>query len=481
MKTRATISVALLAPAALFVSSCAVGPNYQRPQINVPTGFRGVTPVNTAPAITTPENESAKSIADLPPFDLFKDPTLSELLKTALRQNNDLHIAAERVLEAHSQYGITRSAIFPSLDATGQYVATRPSSVGSFTFIPPGLNLASSYTQAGFSLSWEADVWGRLRRLTEAARAEFLASEEGRRAVVSTVVADVTTSYLNLLELDKEIEIAHNTRDDADRGLALINLRHERGAATGLDVRQAEELLYTATAQIAATERQIGETENALSLLLGENPESIRRSTKLEEIPNTSGIPAGLPSRLLERRPDVLEAEQALIAANAQIGAAKALWFPQITLTGFLGGQSRSLSGLFTGPGRQWSIAPTADLSIFNAGRIRSNVHLAEATKREMIAAYQKSIQNAFREVSDALIDHDRNLQQRRQQELFVKALEDADRLSQMRYKGGLDSYLQVLDAERNLFQGQLNLARLHRDELVSIVQLYQALGGGWQ
>jgi multidrug efflux system outer membrane protein len=476
MKTRATLGIALLVATGLLVTSCAVGPNYQRPQVNVPVGFRGSAPANAAP-----EGDNAKSIADLPPFDLFKDPALAELLKTALRQNNDLHIAAERVLEAHSQYGITRSAIFPSLDATGQYVSTRPSSVGSFTFIPSGLNLASSYTQTGFSLSWEADVWGRLRRLTEAARAEFLASEEGRRAVVSTVVADVTSSYLNLLELDQELDIARKTRDDADRGLALINVRHQRGAATGLDVRQAEELLYTATAQIAATQRQIGETEDALSLLLGENPASIPRTTKLEAIPEASRIPAGLPSALLERRPDVMEAEQTLIAANAQIGAAKALWFPQITLTGFLGGQSRSLSGLFTGPGRQWSIAPTADLSIFNAGRIRSNVHLAEATKREMIAAYQKAIQNAFREVSDALIDHERNLQQRQQEELFVKALEDANRLSQMRYEGGLDSYLQVLDAERNLFQGQLNLARLRRDELVSIVQLYQALGGGWQ
>jgi NodT family efflux transporter outer membrane factor (OMF) lipoprotein len=207
----------------------------------------------------------------------------------------------------------------------------------------------------------------------------------------------------------------------------------------------------------------------------------VPRGAKLSEIPQAVTIPAGLPSAVLERRPDVREAEQTLIAANAQIGAAKALWFPQISLTGFLGGQSRSLSSLFTGPGRQWSITPAADLSIFNAGRIRSNVHLTEATQREMIAAYQKAIQNAFREVSDALIDHDRTLEQRKQQELFVEALDDADRLSKLRYQGGLDSYLQVLDAERNLFQGQLTLARLRRDELLAIVQLYRALGGGWQ
>ncbi len=463
----------LLAPAALLLSSCAIGPNYQRPQVATPPQFRGQAASDGA--------AQPKSIADASAFDLFHDPALTALLRTALSQNNDLHIAAERVLEARSQYGITRSNIFPSLDATGQFDGTRTSSVGSFTFVPAGLNLSSSYTQTGFSLSWEADVWGRLRRLTESARAQYLASEEARHAVTSTVIADVATDYLTLLELDKELEIARNTRAAAERGLTLTELRHQRGAVTGLDVRQAQELLYTATAQIAATERQIGETEDALSLLLGQNPSAINREAKLDGIPEATTLPAGLPSALLERRPDIREAEDTLRAANAQIGAAKALWFPQITLTGFLGGQSRALSGLFTGPARQWSIAPAADLSIFNAGRIRSNVHLAEATKREMIATYQKAIQSAFREVSDALIDHDRNLEQWKQQELFVEALQDADQLSRMRYEGGLDSYLQVLDAERNLFQGQLSLARLRRDELVSVVQLYRALGGGWQ
>lgn len=457
--------------AAFLLASCAVGPNYKRPQVSVPAQFKGTPQVQA----------SGPSVADTSAFDLFHDPTLTALLKTALAQNFDLRIAAERVLEARSQYGITRAGIFPSLDATGQFEAARSSSVGSFTFVPRGLNLSASYTQTGFSLSWEADVWGRLRRLTEAARAQYLSTDEARRWVAATVIADVTTAYLNLLELDSELEIARNTRAAADRGLALTKLRHERGAVTGLDVRQAEELLYTATAQIAATERQIGETEDALSLLLGHSPTSIERGAKLNSISDMVEIPAGLPSELLDKRPDIREAEDALIAANAQIGAAKALWFPQITLTGFLGGQSRSLAALFTGPARQWSIAPTGDLSIFNAGRIRSNVHLAEATQREMAASYQKSIQNAFREVSDALVDHEKNREQRIQEESFVKALEDADSLSQMRYKGGLDSYLQVLDAERNLFQGQLALARLKRDELVSVVQVYRALGGGWR
>lgn len=462
----------LILPCVLLLTSCAIGPNYQRPIVNAPAQFRGVTEPVPDPA--------TKSIAELSPSDLFHDPVLTALLKTALTQNNDVKIAAERVLEARSQYGITRSNIFPSVDAQGQFNADRTSSVGAYSsLVPASVSLSGSYTQAGFALSWEADVWGRLRRLTESARAQYLATEEGRRAVISTVVADVITNYLNILELDAELEIARNTRDAAQRGLELTNLRHERGAATGLDVRQAEELLYTATAQIAATERELGETEDALSVLLGQNPAAITRQAKLDTVTGLTSIPAGLPSMILSRRPDVIEAEDTLISANAQIGAAKALWFPQITLTSFLGGQSQSLSALFTGPARQWAIAPTGDLSIFNAGRIRSTVHLAEATKREMIATYQKAIQNAFREVSDALIDHDRNAQQTKQQELFVQALQDADRLSLMRYQGGLDSYLQVLDAERNLFQGQLTLARLRRDELVSVVQLYRALGGG--
>lgn len=456
---------------AALLTSCAVGPNYKRPQVAAPAQFRGAAPGDA----------QAKSIADVPATNLFEDPILTKLIQTALSQNNDVKIAAERVLEARGQYGVTRAGIFPSVDAIGQFNSVRDSSIGSYTFVPAGTNLSASYTQTGFSLSWEADVWGRLRRLTESARAQYLENEAARRAVISTVIADVTTNYLSLVELDTELAIARNTEGVAERGFALTDIRHQRGAATGLDVSQAQELLYTATAQIAATERQIGETEDALSVLLGENPTEFKEHAKLDGLPEFNSIPPGLPSALLERRPDIIEAEEALVAANAQIGAAKALWFPQITLTSFLGGQSRALSGLFTGPGRQWSIAPTADLSIFDAGRIRSNVHIAEATKREMIAAYQKAIQNAFREVSDALIDHDRNLDQRRQQELFVRALENADRLSRMRYEGGLDSYLQVLDAERNLFQGQLTLARLRRDELVSVVQLYRALGGGWK
>ncbi|HEY6988441.1 MAG TPA: efflux transporter outer membrane subunit [Bryobacteraceae bacterium] len=460
---------AVAALSSLLLTSCAIGPNYKRPVVQTPAAYNG------------PPAPSDASIADLAPFDLFHDPTLTELLKAALAQNNDLSIAAERVLEARAQFGVARSNQFPSLDATAQFNSSRTSSIGSYTFIPPGTDLSSTFTQAGFSLSWELDLWGRVRRLKESARAQYLATEEARHGVMATVIADVTTNYLSLLELDQELEIAQHTREIGEQGLKLTELRHQRGAATGLDVRQAQELLYTATAQIAATERLRGETENALSVLLGRNPGPVSRSKKLVELAEAAQIPAGLPSRLIERRPDIREAENTLIAANAQIGAAEALYFPQISLTSFLGGQSRSLSQLFTGPARQWTIAPVADLSIFNAGRLRNNVHYAQATQREMIVAYRKAVQNGFREVSDSLIDHQKNLEQRKQQELFVDALRDADRLSQARYKGGLDSYLQVLDVQRNLFQGELALARLRRDELASVVELYRALGGGWQ
>jgi outer membrane protein, multidrug efflux system len=317
--------------------------------------------------------------------------------------------------------------------------------------------------------------------LNEAGRAQFLSSEHARRSVLSTLVADVISNYLTLRELDLELEIARKTKQIGENGLKLTELRHQRGVATALDVRQAQQLLYTATAQIAATERSIAETENAMSLLLGQNPGDIARGRALVELTAPSLVPAGLTSDLLERRPDIRQAEETLVAANAQIGAAKAEYFPQITLTGFLGGQSRALSSLFTGPSRYWTVTPGGDMPIFNAGRVRNNVRLTEAQQREMLANYRKSIQTAFQEVANALADYGKNREQRSQEELLVEALRDTDRLSQARYKGGLDSYLQVLDAERNLFQGELTLAQLRKNELLSIVQLYRALGGGWQ
>jgi NodT family efflux transporter outer membrane factor (OMF) lipoprotein len=456
----------------LLLTGCAVGPNYKRPAVKTPAQYRQPVPITTA---------DKQSLADVAWANLFQDQVITGLVKTALSQSNDLEAATQRVLEARAQLGITRSQLAPQVSASGSFTAARTSSIGSFNFIPAGSNLAVSYTQAGLNLAWEMDVWGRLRRLSESARAQYLAQEEARHAVTSSLIADVITGYLTLREFDLELEIARKTRDIAENGLKLTNLRKARGVATGLDVRQAEQLLYTATAQIAATERAITETENLLNVLLGQNPGDIPRGKPLVALTGPEKIPAGLPSDLLERRPDVREAEQSLIAANAQIGAAKALYFPQITLTGLLGLQSRALGDLFTGPARNQSISPGALLPIFNAGQIRNNVRLTEAQQREALAGYRKTIQVAFQEVSNALTDYEKNREQRAQEELLVKALQDTDRLSTARYKGGLDSYLQVLDAQRNEFAGELSLAQLRKNELLSIVQLYRALGGGWQ
>jgi multidrug efflux system outer membrane protein len=299
--------------------------------------------------------------------------------------------------------------------------------------------------------------------------------------VTTTLVADVTASYLALREFDMELEIARKTRDLGENGLRLTTLRQQSGVATALDVHQAEQVLRSATAQIAASERSIAQQENALSVLLGRAPGDVARGKRLDELAAPVVVPAGLPSDLLTRRPDIREAEQTLIAANAEIGAARALYFPQISLTGFMGGQSRALTDLFTGPARQWNLSPVGNLPIFNAGRLRSNVKVTEAIQRESLARYEKTIQTAFREVSDSLIAYHKTTEQLEQQHLLVNALAESDRLSLVRYQGGLDSYLQVLDAERNLFQGQLAEAVLRRNTLLSIVQLYRALGGGWQ
>jgi NodT family efflux transporter outer membrane factor (OMF) lipoprotein len=465
----AGIAVLLLS----LLTGCAIGPNYKRPVVQAPTQYRQPIPV-TGPA------EKA-SISDLAWANLFQDEVITRLVKTALVQSNDLEAATQRVLEARAQLGITRSQLAPQVSASGSFTAARTSTLGSFNFIPPGSNLAVSYTQAGLNLSWELDIWGRIRRLTESARAQYLAQEEARHAVISSVIADVITTYLTMRELDLELEIARKTKDIAENGLKLTNIRKERGVSTGLDVRQAEQLLYTATAQIPATERAIAETENYLNVLLGQNPDDVPRGKSLVELAGPSKVPAGLPSDLLERRPDIRQAEQTLIAANAQIGAAKALFFPQISLTGLLGVQSRALGDLFSGPARNQSIAPAGVLPLFNAGQLRNNLRLTEAQQREALATYRKTIQTAFQEVSTALADYQKSREQRSQEELLVRALRDTDRLSTLRYKGGIDSYLQVLDAERNEFSGELALAQLRKNELLSIVQLYRALGGGWQ
>lgn len=453
-----------------LLTSCTMGPDYKRPVVPTPPAFR-----NGEAAPTT------ASLADAKWFDLFQDDILKQLVENALAENHDLKIAAERVLQARAQIAVSQSQLYPQVDLTVSENLIVNSAIGANRINIPGVKFTSSYVQAGFSLNWELDLWGRVRRLNEAARAQYLGTEEARRGVITTLIADVSSTYFALRELDLELDIAHKTRDIAQNSLKLTTTRKDRGVATGLDVRQSEQFLYTATGQIASIERSLGQTENSLSLLLGRNPGDIPRGKPLEDFKAPPEVPAGLPSSLLERRPDIRQAEQNLVAANAQIGVARAAYFPEVSLTGLLGAQSRSLTNLFSGPARLWNFIPNVTTPIFRAGSLRAARRFTEAQQREALENYTKSIQSAFREVSDALIAYRKTAEQRVQQELLVDALNGTNRLSRLRYEGGLDSYLQVLDAQRNLFQGQLALAQLKRAELISVVQLYRALGGGWQ
>ncbi|MBC7924225.1 MAG: efflux transporter outer membrane subunit [Bryobacteraceae bacterium] len=470
--TRSAVAASLL----VALTGCALGPNYKRPQIALPADFRG-----TVPPTDQSTSDPKSSLADTKWPEVFREQTLQKLVDTALTNNFNIRIAAERIQQARAQLGVTRADLFPFLDIQGSFTGTRQSTLGSFRFIQPGTNLAVSYTQAGAALSWELDIWGRLRRLTEAARAEYFATVEGQRTVITSLVSDVTTAYFQLLELELELDISRKTRDLATDSVRLVGFRRDQGAASGLDLRQAEQLLYTAGAQIEAVERSIAQTENLLSLLLGQAPSQQPRGSKLTEILMPPEVPAGLPSAILERRPDIRAAEQSLIAANARIGAARALYFPNLSLTAFAGAQTRALTEIASNPARQYSIVPATTLPIFRAGQIRNQVRLSESQQRELLVAYQQTIYTALREVADSLAAYSNTRDQRAQQQLFVRTLEDTVRLSTLRYKGGLDSYLQVLDSQRNLFSGELDLARLQLQERLTVVQLYRALGGGWQ
>jgi multidrug efflux system outer membrane protein len=457
-----------------FSTACTVGPNYQRPSIATPQSFRAPDPL--------PLGEAA-SFADLKWFEVFKDEQLQDLIRRALERNYDLRDAVARVAEARASLGITRSNQFPNFGAGGAVEINRLSRDGA-TPLPPQF-LPSQDRNFGTAalqlLSFEVDIWGKLRRATEAARANLLSADENRKAVVTTLVSDVATAYLTLRELDYELEISTRTLRTREESLELTQSRETHGVSTELDLRQAEELVYTAAETIPDTQRQIQQTENQISLLLGESPNTVVRGRSLTELQIPPEVPPGLPSALLERRPDIRAAEQDLIAANAQIGVARAAYFPTLSLSGALGGASTQLSSLFSGPASLWSLIPQVTQPIFTAGRLKSNVKLAEAEHERVLVQYEKTIQTAFTETSDALIAHQRFRESRAKQERLGKALEDRLRLAYLRYHGGVDTQLNALDADRDLFQAQLDLARLRLEEVLSVVQLYKALGGGWQ
>ena len=467
MTKRSIVAAALIA----LLNGCMIGPDYRRPAVTTPDTFRGA-------AVIPPDKQS---IAELKWFDVFQDEQLQELIRTALQQNYDLRDAVARVDAARANLGITQADQYPNIGIGADVNTLESSRRGQFT-IPRGTSRERTFGTVFLNLfSFELDFWGRLRRATEASRADLLAADWNRKTVITTLISDVASAYFSLLELDLELAIAKNTLATRTESLRLIQLQLQGGVGTLLDVRQGEQLVYTAAVSIPDAERQIEQAENQISFLLGRNPGAISRSHLLTEQQTLPEVPAGLPSKLLERRPDIQAAEQNLIAANALIGVAKAAYFPQITLTGEFGYQSTALSSLFSGSRRLWNFIPQITQPIFAGGRITSGVEFAEAQQRSALAQYEKAVQAGFRDVADALVQYQRIKEVRTQRELLVTALQDRKRLAYLRYQRGVDTMLNALSSDQDLFAAELSLAQTRLDELLSLVQLYKALGGGWQ
>lgn len=467
----------LAAALALSLAGCAVGPDYRRPEVGAPAEFQR-SAAEPRPAPGSPP--ATNTIADLGWWEAFRDPQLLAYVGEALTNNWDLQIAAARVLQAEAAARIVRSQFLPTISAGGDLVTARASQRGP-TPIPRGVDPSAEYGDAFLALpAYEIDLWGRLRRANEAARAQLLATRDAENTVRQTLVATLATAYLNLLELDLELDIAHRTLGVRTNSLNLTQARAEGGLSSMADVYQARILVDGAEAAISETHRRIEQQEVLLSTLLGRNPGPIERGAGLlrQSVPAT--IPAGLPSDLLQRRPDLRAAEQQLIAANADIGQARAAFYPQLTLTGVAGFQSVALSDLFSGPAKTWQFGPAVTVPLFTGGRLRGNLQLAEARFQEALAAYRQSVQQAFREVSDGLIAYQRSQEFRAKQESRTVAHREATELANVRYQGGVTSYLEVLYNEQELFESELRLAQARRNELLSVIQVYRALGGGW-
>jgi outer membrane protein, multidrug efflux system len=448
----------------LLLAGCKLGPNYKRPKIDTPTAYRADMQMG-----------QTVSLGDEKWWNLFQDPELQQLIHTALTENYDVRIAAARMLQAQAVLGITRADQFPTITA---------GAAGANVRIPQTVQGPAANTgaiSASLSAIWELDFWGKFRRATEAARADLLASEWGQRAVMTSVISSVASAYFQLRELDLEMEISKQTLAARQESLRLVKVRAQGGVTSMIDVRQSEQLVYFAAASIPDLERRIEQQENFISVLIGKNPGPITRGKPLVENAISATVPAGLPSDLLERRPDIQQAEQLLVAANARIGVAKAAYFPQIVLTGTGGYQSSALTGLFSSQSGFWNAGAQLAQPLFAGGRIRSGVRLSEAQQKEAELSYRQTIQQAFRDVSDALIAYTKNQEFREQEELLTKAAEDATRLSNVRYTGGAASYLEVLDSDTRYFSARLNLAQALLNERLALVQVYNVLGGGWE
>jgi multidrug efflux system outer membrane protein len=464
---RPTFSFSLAMLCSVFLAGCMVGPNYRRPTVQTPATYRDLS--------TNPQAQAqAASYADLPWWQVFQDPQLQQLIRTALQQNYDLLIATERINAARDEVAITRSRLFPQIGGNAQFSGGKESNFQS------KYNFGLLTADAAFQL----DLFGELRRATQAARAQLLATEDARQTVVLTLVSDVASDYFALLELDLQLQITYETIKTQQDSVKLTKLRVLHGVATKLDVLQAQQTLDTANATIPDLEMQIAQEEDAISILLGNYPQGVPRGRPLVEQPLPPEVPAGLTSSLIERRPDIREAEQNLIATNAEIGVAKAQFFPQISLTGSGGGafgRSSVFTSLMSTQLGIWSYGAQVSQPIYTGGALQGNLRLAKSQNQQTLLAYRQTIQRAFGEVSDALIGYQKLHEVRLRQEDTVADLRESVRLSDMRYQGGTTTYLEVLDGQRSLYSAELTLAQARGNEYQSLVQLYRSLGGGWQ
>jgi len=456
----------------LVLAGCKVGPKYVRPQVPDPPAFRGPDDAATSSA-------AKDSLGDQQWSQVFKEPELQALITQALANNYDLRIAAQRVLEQQAQVKITRAQQFPTLSAGGSGAGADIPSIGSLG----GNNISNPIVFGGFNLSaaWTPDFWGLYRRQTEAARNTLLAQQWAQKAVRLTLVEQVASTYFSLRALDAQLAIAEQTVKSRQDSVDLTRRLADGGSAPLSDLRQAEQLLYTATSQIPQLKQQIQQDENALKLLVGDVPGAVTHADPTALVPPPTALPVGLPSQLLERRPDIQQAEAQLMAANANIGVARAQFFPQLSISGSGGVGGDSFPDMFkSGAETVYGIGSLTQ-PIFAGGKLRGQLQLSEETKKEMVLNYQKTIITAFRDVSNALIAADKQRAYREQQEKLVAAAEDATRLARIRYQGGATAYLEVLTTDTNLFTAQLNLAIAQQNEALALVQLYAALGGGWQ
>jgi multidrug efflux system outer membrane protein len=449
---------------ALLTGCMTVGPDYKRPVIDTPAAWRI-------------EEREVRDLANTAWWQQFNDPVLNGLVGTALEQNKDLLIATARIEEFFGRYFSTRGDQFPSAGGNADAFRQRLSEKGFSRF--DGKDNPYNQYEAFLNAGWEIDFWGKFRRATEAARAELLGTEEGRRTVVLTLVGAVSAAYVDIRALDKQLKITQRTADSRKGTLELFRLRFQNGIISEVDLSQAESEYEDALARIPDFERAIGQTENALSVLLGRNPGPIARGLTLDEL-ILPVVPAGVPSELLERRPDIRSAEQALIAANARIGVAKSLYFPTISLTGAFGTVSTDLSNLFTASSRAWNYGVPVSVPLFTAGRIGGEVKAAEATEKQAVLSYQQAIQNAFREVDDALLDRSKSGQRLDALSRQLKALNNYARLARMRYDEGYTSFLEVLDADRSLFNVELAHTTGQNALFRSLINIYKSMGGGW-